>query len=299
MAKEPKRKYSATKIEFKITEAHLGLRSFVAACYRRAVLYPLQGTPKKQNEAFAIAKASVELLRTRRKRLQDLRKLQAPGVDTRSYGYQENCPPFAVSTMEKGQICRLDHLCPFCWGREVIRPVMRSVLDCFPLVEVEKVDRPPSVDEWWLAHISEQLIYSEVSAIIPGHSLREQLQREAACIRTSRMSRRAWQKYLGSVVWTMAEPQQDGWWKMTRRRLTLVPSFVDDPELTPCNSEFPEECPQHIACTTSGDLINAVAKALPYPTWLMHGDPEQVALWLRARKGIRLSGKCGKLRRSH
>ncbi len=296
---------SFTRREFTLGKAHTSSRSFGAMCFRHAVLYPLfPATPRQYETNQFIREASERLIVLRRRRFAELRKLGAPPLTSRSYAFTENCPPWGIGAREREKPCGLSYLCPFCWGRDVIQPVMRQLLLCFPTVPGPGKGQPPlflTAEMWPLQDHKTQLLRSEAGIVVASRDLREYLRREAACNRTSLQSRRKWQKFLGSVVTVSATPPDpgDSWWRLWRRRLTLVPPGVDDPGITPCHSEFPDNSPTLLTCDHSAQLIDAVAKTLRYPDWLLRGDPEQAATFLRARKGLRLLHKCGKLRQSH
>lgn len=285
------------RVPFQIKRVKNSSSDYAAACFRAAVLYPLFGPDNRQYERTSyIADRTLELIELRRKRLHDLKQIGwKPAVTY--HNWYENCPPFGVHTSKPVKSCHLAYFCPFCWARGFIQPVLKAALELYPERYQGVGIKNPDALEQAIEHKDQRiLLYRDKYHCYSD--LRQRLAQEQRCVTVGRQRITANRKHhVGSVMISTASPIEKGW-SIERRRMTLVATGGDEPELSECDPEFPKGTSEAIYCIRTGDVIRAVASTLSYPQWLMTGDVGKVREWLEARQGLRLASKCGKLRAS-
>ena len=108
------------------------LRSRSGAMYRaawKAVWGPLLGIEDCRGFTREHAQINFDKIRAQwRHRLMSLREAGWAGLDNRHVlTHMRNCPPFGVLTdSPRMQTCNRLRMCPFCWGREVIKVYSRT-----------------------------------------------------------------------------------------------------------------------------------------------------------------------------
>lgn len=289
------------RLRFKVVRAQNLRTEFAAAAFRDAILYPLfKPKPKQYETKLFIASQTEQLIELRRQRFAELRKL-VPSLVGANPAFSDNCPPFGVFTDQRSRPCKLDHLCPFCWARGIMTPILKRIMRMFLLkrkVAVASQDVANQQLDLPAPRILELTSHLEYE---PDISLSRILKYESRFVRLGRNGDPNNSPFYGSVASLSATPSEryPKSWRITRRRLILIPAkeYVSEKiDLSEIMPSFPDAQKKVTTCTLSGHVMNAITRGIGYPLWLLTGDPKRVAEWLKARRGLRLLNKNGVLR---
>ena len=102
-----------TDTKFKITHPKNG---YGDQAYWRWSILPLVEKKYWKNTKAVFNKVQYEW----RGRLYALRKAGYPPLQKKTYAYTRNCPPAGVWVDQSSRQCKLDRICPFCWGRTYV-----------------------------------------------------------------------------------------------------------------------------------------------------------------------------------
>lgn len=261
-------------IDFKILFTRVQPDDYSAAIFRESVLCPMFPGTDSQN-LVGIRRSTTKLIKLRREFFAKLRLLGI--VAAENLAGTVNCPPFGAFTLQQGHRCSKTSLCPFCWARIQMRPMVNMLLN------------------YLLEHPDTDLVGSEWShTLLPGEKLRDRMTREAtitnlrykqiACVR---------KHHRGTLLQVSAAPE-GATWRITRRRLSLVTQGArtlpndSDPLFFGTEQRRYEDSKPDMAAY-------ALSRVMSFPLWLLSADQATIKTWLEARRGLRLLHKSGKL----
>lgn len=255
-------------VEFRVTEVfkHAG-----ALAERGAVIHPLGGSKDLVGDR-AVEAAVGRVVEKWRRRCVVLQKAGLPIFQGVRFQYARNCPPVAVKCRVVGREgvfnCNAGQVCPWCWGRQVVKRAWDVVSggmdrlstlgtgeDPYKLVFVKRSFRAPDGER------QPQALFDHLDGVMT---------------RTARALRKK-----GAVGWAMLSVVHPGLtgspeWTYGTRVLALVPQ------------DYPPPDGSRTAQPTRRGVAVLVSRFARYPTGVMTGDPKATVRLLTARGSRRL-----------
>ncbi len=138
MTKQP----SSTDIKWEVTHVPKSYRQ--TAC-RRCLIRRLYDGIETKERTVASDRLAIKTAGLYRMLLTNLRNTGWDKVqDNKRFQYVRNCPPVGVRTQNtKAKLCRLDHICPFCWVRNNVLEPFERMEEAFFADKGLKPDLPP------------------------------------------------------------------------------------------------------------------------------------------------------------
>lgn len=254
--------------QYKILEVKNG---YGDQAYWRSVVLP--GVFKKYHKQ---PKASIlELQRRWRALLVRLRRNDYEPA-SKSFVFGRNCPPVGVVTDQRSYVCKLNKVCPFCWGRHYTFKVWNHLLPVmFPAKN--QLSTGGGVLAFWKPTVVDSL--QEAHSLAIGLRLAElnELQRQGVLVN-------------GSFVFTFVRPRPEaGKWLSWRSGIVLLGS--------PYENQLEADChPEYFPHVKKSQLVNLVVKTVPYPASMFKVEPDRLVTCLEATKSMRYLSFRGSLR---
>lgn len=258
-------------IKFKIKHPRNG---YGDQAYWRSVVLP--SVLKKYHKQ---PKKCVELLqkRWRQNLLPNLRKAGYEPARKR-FVLGRNCPPVSVTTdqQQRSYTCGLHKTCPFCWGRHYTFKVWNHLLPVmFPAKN--KLSAGGGVLAFWKGINLDSLEAASLAASHYRLAELDTLQKQGAHIN-------------GSFVFTVVRPRPEaGQWAAWRSSIALLGSPYEDQLQGVCNFEYHQYVKR-------AQLVDLVAKTVPYPVNMFKAQTERLVECLEATKNMRYLSFRGSLR---
>jgi hypothetical protein len=237
----------------------------------------------------------------------------SPEKVARDFQFLRNCPPTWAKVNQRTRCCRIDHFCPFCYSRWVLK-IWLLLVQKFPEATNNPLNESPHLMQQQYDLIvrlrSTDLPFTcapdkiepttvkgpRPTAQIENLDLDAVQQRLRMFLKQVPAGRK---KVIDSVrdtvgqdisalISTIVVPTAKCWC-ITTRSIFIIPQGADFPIALCQDCDWYErlERPSH------SKLHKTISKLLAYPRALLRADPRLVATMLRARNGIHLNAKYG------
>jgi hypothetical protein len=264
---------------------------YVAA--RQAVLSPILGKWGDDSRDNGIPDAMEKLRGLWYKRLVELRQAGWSRIkDNLSRLYAQNCPPFGVVTNTQSRCCNVAHICPFCYGRQVV---------LFPFIDFEFALygdlKPGLVNRYQRAVLldftTRRSIRTNKNTISTPAAIGVMTEAAKLLIKRDRTREIEAFRPLGGIVLHRVFPQENAWHFVRSGVLLCDARKLKSQSYTTDTGETHE---LHTSEITRTDLCAAFSRSFRYPASLLTSPAENTLPVLNALAGARLLSRYGLLR---
>lgn len=246
---------------------------------RRTVVYPFTGDKR------CTVESAEKIVKQWRNFMKAMYATGMPACMQKKWIYFScvNCRPCGYITETKTKVCRVEHLCPFCYGRKSQGVFIAALKACRQLPEYLR-----SAYSMYGIRITQRLEINESikrefkSALADGLEWRQKLYKQL-------------DPAGGYLSMTLSPLSVKNMWSCCYRAVLLGPK-----ESIPDKTSLPVKSWLGSVQVRDGvkpySLARLVARTLSYPKGTLFSDPRRVKKWLDARVRCRLSATYGLFR---